>query len=217
MGSPGVSGPELASAITASGLSIYEPLVDKPDLFWDIAILEDHLRTRLVGLTLAYPLRTRSKVIKAAVCRALGYPVPKAFRRIRPRFPGQDLDVYVQKADNLQIWNEEVSPTRRYALIRVNYHDEITDVRVVTGEALARLDRTGTLTRKYQGRRRPGRVGSKLVSTRDTARLTRVLHPAKTLPTHILAGMSPTARPERGHVLTIDAIVTAHVGMLGLW
>src|SRR5207249_11327266 len=70
------------------------------------------------------------------------FPYTTLFRS----FPGQDLDVYVQKANNLQVWNEKISPTRRYAILRLNQSDEVVNVRVVTGETLAALDATGTLT-----------------------------------------------------------------------
>lgn len=84
----------------------------------------------------------------------LGYPIPKAFRKLKlqPRFPGQNFDTYVQSADNLQIWNAEISPTRRYVLIRPDANGNIQRVRVISGADLAPLDRTGKLTRKYQAR-----------------------------------------------------------------
>src|SRR5947209_7598668 len=99
------SASQIARAVARSGRTIYDSLETRPDLFYDILTLEEHLRARLLGLNLAYPIRTRSRVVKQAVCRVLGYPVPPKFIRTRPRFPGQDLDVYVQKADNVQIWN----------------------------------------------------------------------------------------------------------------
>jgi hypothetical protein len=160
--------PAIVRAITASGLSIYDPLVDHPELFVDLATLERILNDALVGLALNYPLRTRSKVLKSRVCEALGYPVPPTFRRTKPRFVGQNLDTHVQKADNLQIWNERVSPSRRYALIRLNAHDVVTRVRIVTGNILARYDSTGTLTHKYQAKSQQEVTGSCLVSQSDT-------------------------------------------------
>src|ERR1019366_2849728 len=115
------------------------------------------LNRGLAGLSLArLPLRTRTKVVKTQVCRALGYPVPSSFRKTQPRFPGQFFDTYVQKSNNLQVWNEELSPTRRYVLIRLSSADVVTKVKVVTGDTLAKLDTTGTLTQKYQARCIPG-------------------------------------------------------------
>ncbi len=196
----------IARAITDSGRTIYDLLDDRPDLFYPIHVLEQTLQGRLKGLNLAYPIRTRAKVAKEAVCKALGYPVPLTFAKTQPRFPGQNLDVYVQKADNLQIWNEEISATRRYALIRLSPSDTVTAVRVVTGEALAELDRTGTLTRKYQARRRSGRAGSRLVSARDTANFETVLRPHAGLDAMELGEVSPADLPEPGRVLTAPAL-----------
>lgn len=113
------------------------------------------LQTELVGHRFeAVALRTRSKLAKSEVCRVLGYPIPKAFRKLKlqPRFPSQHFDTYVQSADNLQIWNSEISPTGRYVLIRPDANGVIQRVRVVSGADLAPLDRTGKLTRKYQAR-----------------------------------------------------------------
>ena len=84
------------------------------------------------------------------MCEALGYPVPTSFGRKRPRFPGQQLDIYVQKSNNLQVWNEQLEAIRRYALVRVCEGSIIVRVKVVTGDTLAKLDTTGTLTQKYQ-------------------------------------------------------------------
>ncbi len=58
----------------------------------------------------------------------------------------------MQAADNLQIWNAEIAPARRYVLIRPDAEGIIRRVRVVTGAELAPLDRTGKLTRKFQAR-----------------------------------------------------------------
>jgi hypothetical protein len=110
----------VVAAIAASGLTIYDSLDHRPDLYIDTPTLEKILDKALRGLNLNYANRTRSKVVKSRICEVLGYPVPSSFRREQPRFPGQNFDTYVQKANNLQIWNEEVSSSRRYILIRVN-------------------------------------------------------------------------------------------------
>src|SRR6266849_272993 len=109
----------IVKAIRSSGLSIYDPLDDRPDLFIDHKSLEEILAGGLAGLDLNYPLRTRSKVLKSKICEILGYPIPISFARTQPRFPGQNFDTYVQVSNNLQIWNEEVADTRRYVVIRV--------------------------------------------------------------------------------------------------
>ena len=142
-------------AIRSSGLSIYDPLLpDRADLWIPTDHLELLLERALTGLSFrGLPLRTRSKAVKEHVCRALGYPVPISFKRTQPRFPAQGLDVYTQKSDNLQIWNSELEPGRRYALVRLGPDDNVLTVRVVTGETLAPFDTTGVLTKKYQARR----------------------------------------------------------------
>jgi len=153
--------------IAKSGKSLYDALHDSPDFFLAARDLEAVLRAGLVGLDLNYPLRTRSKVLKSKICETLGYPVPASFRKSKPRFPGQDFDTYVQKSNNLQIWNEEISPTRRYVLIRLDESSKVVGVRVVTGEVLAKLDTTGTLTKKYQAKSRVPVTQSVLVSQSD--------------------------------------------------
>src|SRR5438034_1531692 len=101
--------------------SIYSPAdIGGPD-WLTTEDIEERLRDALVGENLLpFAIRSRSKHVKAKVCDALGYPVPASFARTSPRFPAQDLDVYVQQSNNLQIWNQEVSPNRRYAIVRPN-------------------------------------------------------------------------------------------------
>ena len=163
------------AAVRQSGLTVYDGLSEHLELYYETPVLESLLRDSLVGLALNFPLRTRSKMLKSKVCEALGYPVPARFRKVTPRFPGQNFDTYVQKADNLQIWNEEVSSSRRYVLVRVNADDVVTNVRVVDGELLAALDRTGTLTHKYQAKSRAAVTKSVLVTSEDTARVKQLL------------------------------------------
>lgn len=157
----------IVKAISESGLTIYDPVAPL-GLRLTASQLEAILNEQLQGLTLDYPLRTRSRILKGRVCEALGYPVPASFRRTKPRFPGQDFDTYVQKSNNLQIWNQEVSPSRRYVLIRVDSSHVVTRVRVVSGTTIARFDTTGTLTTKYQARAKVPPACSTLVSVTDT-------------------------------------------------
>ena len=159
--------------ISNSGLSIYDPItVGDPELWIPAPALENLLNSGMRGLNLSgLPLRTRSKVVKEQVCKILGYPIPASFKRQRPRFLGQLLDVYVQKSNNLQIWNEELEPTRRYAIMSVTSDDIINQVKVVTGADLALLDKTGTLTQKYQAHLIVGTSTTELVSQTDTAQL----------------------------------------------
>jgi hypothetical protein len=195
------------AAIAQSGLSIYDRLDERADLFLDIDELREILNTKLIGLKLgSYPIRTRSKIFKSAVCTALSYPVPQSFEKTRPRFPGQDFDTYVQKSNNLQIWNEDVSPTRRYVIARCDAKGIITTVKIVTGETIAKLDRTGTLTRKYQASRKRSGTGSKLVSAYDTPNFRAKLAPSDSLAPSTLKQISPTDRPNKAQVLTVAAI-----------
>ena len=157
-------------AISQSGLTIYGAIdIGDPDLWIPTPELQALLDQGLRGTSLAaLPLRTRSKIVKQHVCRILGYPVPASFKKTQPRFPGQFFDTYVQKSDNLQVWNEELAPTRRYVIIRESAAHLIVCVRVVTGSALAMLDTTGTLTPKYQARCIPGDRDAELISSSDT-------------------------------------------------
>lgn len=115
-------------AIRQSGLSIYDPIeVGDPNLWIPTDELETLLDKNLCGVSLArLPLRTRSKTLKEHVCRALGYPIPSSFKKTQPRFPGQLFDTYVQKSNNLQVWNEELALDRRYVIIRVPAYNLLT-------------------------------------------------------------------------------------------
>ena len=141
--------------IKNSGNTIYDALSSERIAreFIPAKNLEDLLNDGMNGMNLSdYPIRTRSKVVKSKVCEILGYPVPHSFKKVQPRFPAQDLDVYTQKSLNLQIWNEAVMPSRRYALIRVDENNIVTKVRILTGRDLIEYDSTGTLTMKYHAR-----------------------------------------------------------------
>ncbi len=205
---------ETFDALRKSGRSIYDDLSDAPHLIYELAELQERLNQCLVGQVWDYPIRTRSKVAKQMVAEALGYPVPSSFRKVRPRFPGQRLDVAVQMSDNLQIWNEEVDPGRRYALIRVTNEGVVTRVRVVTGEVIALWDRTGTLTSKYQAKRGNGAQGSKLVSPRDTNEFVSVLMPGY-VSSRDLRALRPTASPAPGSLLSIAEIHERLLALVG--
>lgn len=193
--------PDYRSAIASSGKSICEPIEVGDAEYWIPAHrLEKLLNEGLCGKNLAgLPLRTRSKIVKSAVCEALGYPVPKSFKRTQPRFLGQQLDVYVQKTLNLQIWNEQLSPARRYAIIQVNQNDVITRVKVVGGPQLAVLDTTGTITTKYQARMEIGSQTHELVSSLDTQPMTQHVKRGVTFG----SAASPVQHAESGALLPI--------------
>ena len=191
-------------AIRRRGLSIYDRIdVGDPDLWIPTPELEHLLNTAMSGISLAdLPLRTRSKVVKEHVCRSLGYPVPPSFKKTHPRFPGQFFDTYVQKSNNLQVWNEELSSTRRYVIIRVGRENVITKVKVATGSTLALLDTTGTLTQKYQARLIPGKAKAELIANEDTEIL-RVLVRSDV---DLAAGVSPVNNPRVAKLLPIEKI-----------
>ncbi len=205
----------IREAIVEIGFDIYEALSEHPEVVYSRAELEELLRHELAGAVFAAPIRTRSKLVKEAVCRALGYPLPGAFKRIKPRFPGQDLDVYVQQHDNLQVWNEELSPTRRYAVVRVDEVGNVVAVRVAEGTELAALDRTGTLTSKYQAKRRSGDDGNKLVSPTDTPSFIAELGPSEVIGDETLRGLLPVSPPVHGMVLSVRALYDRLLGLVG--
>ena len=206
-------GDDIADRVLRSGRSIYDALADRPDCFYDLMTLEQRLDSLLGGLNLNYPIRTRAKIVKSEIAKVLGYPVPESFAKSRPRFPGQNLDVYVQMKNNLQIWNEEVDPSRRYAFVRVDPAGIVTAVRVLSGKAIALLDRTGTLTSKFQAKRRAGSTGSKLVKPSDTPEFIAALHPPANVSPNVLYQLSPTERPRPGMVLPITT-VARHLSQL---
>ena len=170
--------PDYVEGIRSSGLTIYDLLDKNSPLYIPTLQLESILDAGLHGFSLAgLPLRTRSKVAKGRVCEILGYPAPKSFKKCKPhaRFPGQNFDTYVQAANNLQVWNAELQPRRRYVLIRQDGEGLIQRVKVVTGLALAKLDTTGTLTQKYQARFSAGANATDLFSPVDTSQVTPLL------------------------------------------
>ena len=206
-------GRDYAAAIAASGLTIYDPIeIGDPVLWVPTPELEAMLDERLRGISLAgLALRTRSKVVKENVCRALGYPAPPSFKKTQPRFVGQMFDTYAQKSNNLQVWNEELSPSRRYVILRVDEADQIARVKVVNGEELAQLDTTGTLTQKYQARLIPGTASEELVSPTDT----EALLPHTRAGANLAQTVSPIDHPAHGLILPIGEVFDRLRGAVG--
>ena len=200
----GVSYGRFIKAIRQSGLTIYDPIEKNNSECWiPNSILEELLKFKLVGTQLAnLPLRTRSKIVKQHVCRVLGYPVPATFRRTQPRFPSQNFDIYVQKSNNLQIWNEQVSHSRRYVIIQIGTGEFITAVRVIEGDSLAQLDNSGTLTKKYQARMLLDDVPEELFSSVDTEYLQTFISPN----VHRQIDATPTSFPQDSQLLPIEQI-----------
>lgn len=201
--------------ISSSKLSIYDPIdVGDPSLWIPSKELEQILNEKLVGASLdGLPIRTRSKVLKQKVCQALGYAIPSTFKKTHPRFPGQNFDTYTQKSNNLQVWNEGIDPTRRYVIPRLNDNNIIIKVKVITGEDLALLDKTGTLTKKYQARVTFSDKTSELISTEDTQNL-------KSFGVNGVAGdsllSSPINLPSPDGLLPIEGIFNKLVGMVNM-
>lgn len=138
--------------IEKSTLTIYDEIEPGNVHYWyPSEELEEALNDFMVGKSVeGYANRTRSKYLKTWICEALGYSVPKSFKKTQPRFLCQNFDVYGQKSSNLQIWNEGISPNRRYVLIKISSEDIIETVRVVNGTDIEHFDNTGKLTQKFQ-------------------------------------------------------------------
>lgn len=192
------------NAIESSGFSFYSPIEpDDPHYWIPTPDLETMLNQALKGLDLdGLKLRTRSKIVKIAVCEALGYPIPKSFKRTKPQFIGQQLDTYSQKSNNLQIWNEALSSTRRYAIIQISDQDIVLQVKVLSGDQLAQLNTTGTITTKYQASLVTGKYSHELISAQDTPAILPFVKSGITFPT----STSPIAEPENGALLPIHEI-----------
>lgn len=190
--------------ISDQNISIYDPVVPFDPLLWiPTGELTSLLNRKLVGVSLnSLPLRSRSKLVKQLICEALGYTLPKSFKKTQPRFPGQNFDTYTQKSNNLQIWNEEISPERRYVIIKLSEEDIITTVKVVTGETIASLDKTGTLTQKHQAMLRTGHTPSELVSDVDTI----TLRPFISNRELNIGNAHPTDNPIAGQLFSISLL-----------
>jgi hypothetical protein len=201
------------SAIRRSGLTIYDRItVGDPVLWIPTSELQALLDKGMRGMSLAgLPNRTRSKAVKERVCQVLGYPVPRSFQRTQPRFPGQMFDTYSPKSNNLQVWNEPLVPTRRYVLIRVSDTHLVSRVKVVTGDVLALLDTTGTLTRKYQARCIPGVDRTQLITAKDTS----LLAPLVTPQVDLCRVATPVQEPQGGQLLPIAVILERLSPLLG--
>lgn len=191
--------------ISKSSLSIYDEIDTGDEKYWLTASeIQAILDYRLKGTSLkGLPLRTRSKTVKVAICKALGYPIPKSFKKTKPRFIGQKFDTYTQKSNNLQVWNEDLDLSRRYVLIRINEEDLITRVKVVSGSDLAPLDTTGTLTQKYQASLKDVVNEFELVSDSDTGHIIQLCGDKNTIS---FKDISPIDPPQKGEVLAIKTI-----------
>lgn len=202
------------NAIQSSGVDIYSPIDVGDAHFWiPTPHLETLLNDALHGINLSgLALRTRSKVVKTAICKALGYPIPTSFKKTQPRFLEQQLDAYTQKSNNLQIWNEELSPTRRYAIIQLSDQDIVLKTKVVNGQELALLDTTGTITTKYQARLVIGADSHELISAQDTLPMLPCVQPGVAFATSV----SPIDEPENGVLMPIREVFDRLSRLVGL-
>lgn len=167
-----------AARVRESGLTIYD---DCPSLLrWPTETMEQHLQALLRGLDLALPIRSRALRAKQAVAVALGYPVPATFARVTPRFPAQDLEVIVQKAHNVQLWNAELVAHRRFALIQVDDNDCAVAVKVADGAVLGHLAGSGVTTKRQAFRPTASRTHSLCIGT-DTERFKARFRPIPAL------------------------------------
>lgn len=170
------------------------------ELLTDVELL-NKLNNKLLGVSLnGLPLRTRSKVIKVLICEALEYDVPKSFIKTKPKFPCQNFDVYVQKSNNLQIWNDDIDINRRYVLIKIDELDVIRKIKIITGGDLIKLDTTGKLTVKYQARI-PNTIT--IHSTKDS---TALQFSEKSNALNNIENFSPTDNPNNETFLSIESL-----------
>jgi hypothetical protein len=120
-------------------------------------------------------------------------------------------DTYTQKSNNLQLWNEDLAPTRRYVIIRPDAAGVVRRVKVVTGDELAKLDATGTLTRKYQARLVCRTDTAELVAPQDTQALRPMLNARVNL-----HAISPTDNPTAGALLPIAVVFRRLLPLVGV-
>ncbi len=208
--------PSHISRIRQRGITIYTSLESTvPDVIPNDE-LENILRNTLVGFHCDWPQKTRAKIIRQRICETLGYPVPRSFARTRPKFPSQNFDVYIQVATNLQIWNAEIVPDRRYVLVLVDsVSKKVCNVKVLMGEHIAKYDRTGTLTTKFQASYIEPQEGknSILVSRLDTKRIRDILpdHKLKVDLSHV----SPTSYPTPEQLIPIENLYNSLKTLVG--
>lgn len=188
--------------IKKSGFTIYDLISpDNKDLYIPTNVLEKLLCDSMIGMSLdGLALRTRSKVVKSEVCKVLGYPIPKSFKKTKPRFPGQNFDIYTQKSSNLQIWNEEIDISRRYVFFDIDKQNRIVNVRVLTGETLVQFDKTGNLTKKYQATMH--HYSTSTLFSNDSITIQNWIIETPSTLTHV----NPNSLPTPNQLLRIDEI-----------
>lgn len=202
--------------VQQDSVPIYGPAADADSPYYYPAdVLEEYLGDALIGSYefAGIAIKTRSKVAKTRIVELLGYIAPKSFKRTQPKLPHANLDVYVQQANNLQIWNQELDAARRYVIIGLGPDESVVGVRVIAGADLVSYDTTGKLTKKFQASRKPGNYGSQLVNDTDTANFISLL--GKCSDSSDLRNVSPVAKPRYGKTLSIKATYEALLPLVG--
>lgn len=159
------------SVLSRGDFLIFNP--PKNDTLYTIDELTFLLKESLLGLEIPLDLKIvqKSHWVKFRVLKALGYNVPsglrsKDARKYKPKFINQLLDIFVQKSNNLQVWNyipysnlklegcwnkEGLNfQDCRYLLVRHNSKGVITNIMIKSGKELKNWDNTGTKTIKWQ-------------------------------------------------------------------
>lgn len=202
--------------IKTSSLTIYDEIAPGDPYYWyPSEELEEVLNNHMTGLSVEdMPNRTRSKFLKTEICKGLGYEAPNSFKKTQPRFLCQNFDVYGQKSSNLQIWNEGITPTRRYVLIKISKDDFIEKVKVVDGTEIEKMDNTGKLTQKYQASlKTPHIQKNNLLSLQDTKHFENVAGEYTILTSEDY--VNPSAYPTANKLLRIDEIFKLLEGIVG--
>lgn len=103
---------DYAQNIQNYNLSIYDPVSPNDNsLFIPIYALEKLISKHLIGYSLnGLPLRTRSKVVKALICEALGYPIPRHLKKHSHDFLDKTLMFIRKKASMFKFGMKKLMP-----------------------------------------------------------------------------------------------------------
>ena len=203
--------PDYYNNIKKSGLTIFDDIKKAdPLLYIPTEHLKEMLTKHLIGLSIqGLANRTKSKFVKGKICEALGYPVPSSFKRVRPRFWGQNFDVYVQQRQNIQIWNEPVDYNRRYVFLKVDSNFKISAIKVLSGSEFASFLKTKTLTCKYQATMKEYKES--FCSEEDTLTVSKWVGCTEL----DLQDFDPRNRPEKKELLSVKDVFYRLLPMVG--
>ena len=116
---------------------------------------------------------------------------------------GQDFNVHSQLANNVQPWNESISPTRRYVIVHLSPEKKVDKVRVISGERLDALDTKKTRTTKFQASFIKQENAVELLSRCDTEPVSLIL---KLPSVGRLGKATPVDYPRPGELLAISTL-----------